>query len=74
MFIEYKAKLEGISVEYVNPAYTSQRCPVCGSVHHAQDRSYTCSCGYHAHRDMLGAYNICSSTEYVGGSNTRRTA
>lgn len=74
MFIEYKAKLEGISVEYVNPAYTSQKCPVCGSVHHAQDRSYTCSCSYHTHRDVLGAYNICNSTEYVGGSNTRRTA
>lgn len=73
-FIEYKAKLEGISVEYVNPAYTSQKCPVCGSVHHAKDRSYICKCGYHAHRDVLGAYNICNSTEYVGDSNIRHTA
>lgn len=73
-FIEYKAKLAGIKVEYVNPAYTSQKCPVCGSVHHASDRNYTCSCGFHIHRDVLGAMNICSSTEYVGGSNTRHTA
>ncbi|MGN8627648.1 zinc ribbon domain-containing protein, partial [Bulleidia sp. HCP3S3_F2] len=36
-------------VEYVNPAYTSQRCPVCGSVHHARDRNYTCSCGFRIH-------------------------
>ena len=74
MFIEYKAKLEGISVEFVNPAYTSQKCPVCGNVHRAQDRNYSCSCGYHAHRDILGAYNICNSTEHVGGSNTRHAA
>ena len=73
-FIEYKAKLAGIKVEYVNPAYTSQKCPVCGNVHHANDRNYTCSCGFHIHRDLLGAMNICNSTEYVGDSNIRYTA
>lgn len=73
-YIEYKAKLAGIKVEYVNPAYTSQKCPVCGNVHHANDRSYTCSCGFHIHRDLLGAMNICNSTEYVGDSNIRHTA
>ena len=73
-YIEYKAKLAGIKVEYVNPAYTSQRCPVCGNVHHANDRNYTCSCGFHIHRDLLGAMNICNSTEYVGDSNIRNTA
>jgi len=73
-FIEYKAKLAGIKVEYVNPAYTSQRCPICGHVHHANDRNYTCECGFHIHRDLLGAINICNSTEYVGDSNIRHTA
>ena len=73
-FIEYKAKLAGIKVEYVNPAYTSQRCPVCGSVHHAKDRNYTCSCVFRIHRDLLGAINICNSTEYVGDRNIRHTA
>ena len=73
-FIEYKAKLAGIKVEYLNPAYTSQKCPVCGNVHHANDRNYTCSCGFHIHRDLLGAMNICNSTEYVGDSNIRHTA
>lgn len=73
-FIKYKAKLAGIKVEYVNPAYTSQKCPVCGNIHHANDRNYTCSCGFHIHRDVLGAINICSSTEYVGDSNIRHTA
>ena len=73
-FIEYKAKLAGIKVEYVNPAYTSQKCPICGSVHHADDRNYTCKCGFHTHRDLLGAMNICNSTKYVGDSNIRHTA
>lgn len=73
-FIEYKAKLAGITVEYVNPAYTSQTCPICGHVHHANDRKYVCKCGFHIHRDILGAMNICNSTEYVGDSNIRHTA
>lgn len=73
-FIEYKAKLAGITVEYVNPAYTSQTCPICGHVHHANDRNYVCKCGFHIHRDILGAMNICNSTEYVGDSNIRHTA
>lgn len=69
-FIEYKAKLAGISVEYVDPAYTSQTCPVCGSVHHAKDRTYACECGFRIHRDLLGAMNICNSTEFVGNRQT----
>jgi IS605 OrfB family transposase len=69
-FIEYKARLAGISVEYVDPAYTSQTCPICGSVHHADDRTYKCACGFHTHRDILGARNICSSTEFVGNRQT----
>lgn len=73
-FIEYKARLAGITVEYVNPAYTSQTCPVCGQKHHAKDRNYVCKCGFHVHRDILGAMNICNSTEYVGDSNIRHTA
>ena len=65
-FIEYKAKLAGISVVYVNPAYTSQKCPVCGGVHKANGRKYYCPCGYNGHRDIVGAINICRSTEIVG--------
>lgn len=57
-YIEYKARLSGIEVVYVNPAYTSQKCPVCGKINHSNDRNYTCKCGYHGHRDLVGARNI----------------
>ncbi|MCB5933475.1 transposase [Caldibacillus thermoamylovorans] len=57
-FIEYKANLEGIEVEYVNPAYTSQTCPRCSEKNKAQDRKYKCRCGFEKHRDIVGAMNI----------------
>lgn len=58
LFIEYKANLEGIKVEYVNPAYTSQMCPNCSKKNKAQDRKYKCRCGFEKHRDLVGAMNI----------------
>ncbi|MGF7011981.1 putative transposase [Lachnospiraceae bacterium PF1-22] len=64
-FIEYKAKLAGIEVIYVDPRYTSQTCPVCSKRNHARDRQYVCKCGYRKHRDIVGAINICNSTEIV---------
>ena len=57
-YIEYKAALAGIIVEYIDPAYTSQTCPRCGKRNHANDRTYQCCCGYTAHRDRVGAVNI----------------
>lgn len=57
-FIEYKANLAGIQVEYVNPRYTSQICPNCTKKNKAKDRLYKCSCGFETHRDRVGAMNI----------------
>lgn len=57
-FIEYKAKIAGIQVEYVDPRYTSQICPNCAKKNKAKDRTYKCSCGYKTHRDIVGARNI----------------
>ncbi|WP_326717460.1 RNA-guided endonuclease InsQ/TnpB family protein [Vagococcus jeotgali] len=68
-YIEYKAKLVGIKVEYVNPAYTSQRCPNCGHINHAKDRKYDCSnCQYTGHRDIVGAKNIIYAPVLDGNS------
>ena len=60
-YIEYKAALAGILVAYVNPYKTSQRCPHCGKEHKARDRRYVCECGFHAHRDVVGAINIAKN-------------
>lgn len=58
-YIEYKANLAGIKVEYVNPTYTSQKCPNCGHKNHTKDHRYHCTnCGYVGHHDIVGAKNI----------------
>jgi putative transposase len=58
-FIAYKAERLGIRIEQVDPAYTSQECPACGARNKAQDRTYVCAdCGWHGHRDSVGALNI----------------
>lgn len=69
-FIEYKANLEGIEVEYVNPAYTSQTCPRCSEKNKAQDRKYKCKCGFEKHRDIVGAMNIRYAPVVDGNSQS----
>jgi len=67
-YIEYKAILLGIKVEYVNPRYTSQICPECGEKNKARDRLYKCSCGFKTHRDRVGAMNIIKAPLVDGNS------
>lgn len=59
-FIEYKAKLAGMDVVYVNPQYTSQKCSKCGVVEKSnrQRNLYSCSCGSNIHADLNAARNI----------------
>jgi len=58
--IEYKAKLRGVKVVFVNPAYTSSMCPVCGGkLSPNGHRVLKCSnCGFEADRDVIGSWNI----------------
>jgi len=60
--IEYKMKLRGVSVVYVNPAYTSSRCPICGGKLKKSPNGYRvlrCSkCNFEADRDVIGSWNI----------------
>ena len=57
--LKYKATLNGIKFVPVNESYTSQMCPKCGKLHKTSNRNYKCcDCGYSAHRDIVGAWNI----------------
>lgn len=68
-YIEYKANLAGIKVEYVDPAYTSQTCPQCSKRNKAKDRKYKClECGFEKHRDLVGALNILNAPVINGNS------
>ena len=69
-FITYKAERLGIRVEQVDPAYTSQICPACFEKNKADDRRYVCGeCGWHGHRDAVGAINIARDTGRCGHSS-----
>jgi len=57
--IEYKAKLKGIKVVFVNPAFTSSLCPICGGkLSPNGHRVLKCKCGFEADRDVVGSWNI----------------
>ncbi|MDK2784094.1 MAG: putative transposase, partial [Thermococcaceae archaeon] len=57
--IEYKAKLKGIKVVFVNPAFTSSLCPICGGkLGPNGHRVLKCRCGFEADRDVVGSWNI----------------
>jgi len=58
-FIRHKAALRGVAIIEVEPAYTSQTCSRCGSIHKPQGKRFVCkSCGHNDHRDANAAFNI----------------
>ena len=62
-FIEYKAKKHGSYLIKVNPAYTSQRCPKCGTISKEnRDKAAHCyhcqNCHYKSNDDRVAAINI----------------
>ena len=68
-FVEYKAEAKGISVKYVNPAYTSQTCSKCDSLGSRHKHLFKCSnCGSYQHSDCNAAINLLKLGESVVSS------
>ena len=57
-FVAYKSQPVGIGVEYVNPAYTSQTCSVCGLLGTRVKHRFSCTCGSLAHSDLNASRNL----------------
>jgi transposase len=57
----------GISVEWIDEAYSTKTCSVSGHVQPSSPRGrrFGCAgCGARVHRDVNGASNICSKAAY----------
>jgi IS605 OrfB family transposase len=50
-FVQYKAEAAGLQVVFVNPAYSSKTCSVCGCLGSRVKHQFSCSCGHVAHAD-----------------------
>lgn len=63
-FVAYKAKLVGVIVKVVEPAYSSQLCPSCGTIGRENRRTqalFKCvSCDHSGPADLIAAGNIRS--------------
>jgi len=71
--LRYKCALRGIPLIEVDPAFTSQTCSRCGSIHRPDGKQFNClTCGSNDHRDANAAFNIAKRGAVVptGGSSS----
>ena len=65
-FIKYKAEVVGMQVIFVNPAYTSKTCCVCGNIGKRERHSFSCLCGAKRHSDVNASVNIARLAVPIG--------
>ena len=63
-FIDYKAAIAGVPVVYIDPAYTSQECPICHHISRSnrstRDNFHCICCGFSGPADTIAATNIAA--------------
>ena len=69
--LRYKCALRGIPLFEVDPAFTSQTCSRCGSIHRPNGKQFKClTCGHNDHRDANAAFNIARRWMPTGESSS----
>lgn len=67
-FVAYKAEAAGLRVVFVDPAYTSQTCSVCGSLGKRAKHRFVCLCGTRLHADVNASRNIAGFAAPIGAA------
>lgn len=57
-FLQYKARLRGIPIVFVEPRNTSKECSRCGSEGARIGKHFACQCGHVDHADANAGFNI----------------
>jgi putative transposase len=70
-FLEYKAKLKGIPIAFVEPRNTSKDCSRCGSEGTRLGKRFVCPQGHVDHADANAGFNIAMRPS-IGRFNTDR--
>ena len=74
-FIEYKARLRGVEVAYIDPHATSKRCSRCGHTGNRHSKKFKCPhCGHVDHADVNAAFNIALTPKGSGQFSAERDA
>jgi transposase, IS605 OrfB family, central region len=74
-FIEYKARLQGVEVAYIDPHATSKKCSRCGHIGNRHSKQFECPhCGHVDHADVNAAFNIALTPKGSGQFSAERDA